>query len=88
MKLSSQQLETLSDAFPGRKEGNHKRIRVGRFYDINVAIERSKTYKDMPVKQVIDTVQDATGYTGQFHRKKPKQEPVPMSEAELVSLFL
>ena len=51
IKLTEQQLDTLCDAFPGRKEGNRKRIKVGRFYDINVAIEKAHTYKNMTVKQ-------------------------------------
>ena len=36
IKLSEAQLNQFIDCFPGRKEGNRLRIRVGRFYDIFV----------------------------------------------------
>lgn len=34
LKMSTSQIDTLFGAFPGRQEGDRKRIRVGRFYDI------------------------------------------------------
>ena len=39
VKVSKEQLDYLIDSFPGMKEGNRPRIRVGRFFDIDVAIE-------------------------------------------------
>ena len=49
IKVSQSQLDELIDSFPGRKEGNRHRIRVGRFYDIKIQIENDRTYKNMQV---------------------------------------
>ena len=78
----------LVTAFPGRKEGKRERIRVGRFYDIHVTIEHQKTYSNLKVKTCADTVQDASGYTGQMYRKKMPEDAVPFTESELIALFL
>ena len=86
VKLTESQIDTLYNAFPGRKEGNRLRIRVGRFYDIKVAIERTGAYKKMLVKEQIETVQDASGYTGEMYRRKPQKAPEPMSETDFVHM--
>ena len=69
-----------------------ERIRVGRFYDIHVAIERTKAYNTMVVKEQVDTVQDASGYTGEMYRKRLHREPAkvltPMTEEEFVAILL
>lgn len=88
IKLNQGQLETLTNAFPGRKDGNRERIKVGRFYDIHVTIEHHKTYKDLKVRPTLDNVADASGYTGQMNRKKMADDAVPLSEAELMACFL
>ena len=88
LKLSKSQLELLTDSFPGRKEGQRPRIRVGRFYDINVTIQHAKTYKQLTVESLPDGVHDNSGYTGEMHRKKPVKEQEPLSEAELIAMFL
>lgn len=88
IKLSQTQLDQLMDCFPGRKEGNRLRLRVGRFYDIGVAIEHATTYKNLSVEPISDGVHDKSGYTGQMHRKKPLKELEPLSEMELVAQFL
>ena len=90
IKLSPSQLETLTSSFPGRKEGDRQRMNVGRFYDLNIAVEHSKTYKHMKVKEVHETVADASGYTGVMNRRKPAnaKDPEPLSEAELIAIFL
>ena len=38
LKLSDKQTETLTDSYPGRKEGDRLRINVGRFYDLDLGI--------------------------------------------------
>lgn len=43
-------------------------MRVGRFYDIAVTIENERTYKNLAVELVPNTVQDKGGYIGQMHR--------------------
>jgi len=88
IRLNPNQIETLTTSFPGRKEGTRERIRVGRFYDIQVAIEKNKTYKNLKVKPNIDVVNDASGYTGQMNRRKPAKDLVPLQESELVAIFL
>ena len=88
IRLNPNQIETLTTSFPGRKEGTRERIRVGRFYDIQVAIEKSNTYKNLKVKPSIDAVNDASGYTGVMNRKKAAKDPVPLHDTELVAIFL
>lgn len=88
LSLSESQLDTLHNSFPGRKDGNRLRIRVGRFYDINVAIERAGAYKNMVVKEQVDTVKDASGYTGQMFRHKPLRPLEPLTETELILMFV
>lgn len=56
IKLSQRQLEQLVDSFPGRKEGNRLRLRVGRFYDIAVTLENERTYKKLAVNLIPNTV--------------------------------
>jgi len=53
------------------KEGTRPRIRVGRFYDISIALEQSQTYKSLKVRPISDGVEDKNGYTGQRHARKP-----------------
>ena len=88
IKLSANQLETLTDAFPGRKEGNRQRIKVGRFYDIATSITHHNTLKNLKVKQSVEAVNDFSGYTGQMHRQKPTQPLEPITEAEFIAIFL
>ena len=87
IRLTEAQIETLYNAFPGRKDGDRLRIRVGRFYDIKVAIERATAYRNMEVKENVETVQDASGYTGQMFRRKPAVPLEPMDEDELVMII-
>ena len=53
-----------------------------------MAIERASAYKNMEVKEQIDSVQDMAGYTGQMYRRKPQKAQEPITEAELVFMIL
>ena len=55
-----------------------------------MAIEQERTYEQLDVQPIPDGVADSHGYTGQRRpRRQPHERPpLPMTEAELIALFL
>ena len=86
VKLSESQLENLRDSFPGRKDGDRQRLNISRFYDLNLSILQHNVYKQLEVRENQDEVHDASGYTGQMHRKKEKLQPA--TESDFLNAFL
>jgi len=62
----------LVDCFPGRDEGERKRVNIGRLYDHKFEAMLSKVYQRVDVHENDgeDDPVDQSGYTGQFYRQK------------------
>jgi Ca2+-binding EF-hand superfamily protein len=74
IKITHSEFDNLLKSFPGRNEGDVKRINIARLYDQKYSIFNSKMYGkvDVFVSDGKDEPVDAAGYTGQFLREKLK----------------
>ena len=78
MLLTKSQIENLISSFPGRDEGERKRVNVGRIYDQKYSNLTAKMYQQIDVFEddgKNDPVDNA-GYTGVMIRKKRKLNPI------------
>jgi hypothetical protein len=77
----------LLKSFPGRNEGDIKRINIARLYDQKYIILNSKMYEKVNVfvSDGSNEPVDAAGYTGQFLREKRKLQII--STYEIVSML-
>jgi len=59
-------MEVISSSFPGRDNGEKKRINIGKLYDQKYNIMLSKIYKNLDVHENDgeDDPVDQSGYTG------------------------
>ena len=59
-------MEGISSSFPGRDNGEKKRINIGKLYDQKYNIMLSKIYKNLDVHENDgeDDPVDQSGYTG------------------------
>ena len=77
----------LIECFPGRDEGDRKRVNIGRLYDHKYEVMLSKIYQKVDVHENDgeDDPVDQSGYTGQFYRIKKTLKPI--TEQELVQII-
>ena len=82
IKISHSEFDNLLKSFPGRNEGDIKRINIARLYDQKYIILNSKMYEKVNVFVSDGTNEpvDAAGYTGQFLREKRKLKPLSTYE--------
>ena len=86
-KLTPLDRQELELSFPGRDEGQRKRINIGRIYDQKYNMLINKVYKKVNVHENTgeDDPVDTSGYIGQFYREK--QTLLPFTESQLIRLF-
>ena len=70
--MSRSEFENIVKSFPGRDEGQKKRINIARFYDYKYTVLKNKIYDkvDMFNGDDNDEPVDTFGFTGQFVRTK------------------
>jgi len=82
IKITNSEFENLQNSFPGRNEGDIKRINIARLYDQKYSIFNSKIYGkiDFFNSHNKDDPEDKAGYTGQFIREKLKLKVISTHE--------
>jgi len=85
--LSEEEKHNLLDSFPGRDEGNKKRINLFRLYDqkYNMLMQKMYTKVDCYENDGKDDPVDAAGYYGQFYRAKRDLQNI--NEAEMIKVM-
>lgn len=85
--LTNKEQAMILDAFPGRDEGDRRRVNVGKLYDHKYDMMLQRIYQKVDVHENDgdDDPVDQSGYTGQFYRQK--KNLIPISEHELVQVI-